>query len=337
VLASAVDDFQSGARSITLANILEDSSTTNTKSGTARSTAVADAGAFKETRVCIPLMSLALGTLQDKYMPMGTDFGMRLRLTFQDPNIVLRGTKTGTGVIPTAKYLLEDITFEAEYLDSDPGTYNAIVNESGGVLKVSGTGISNFQSTLPVTVGATTNTVLIPARFSSVRNYLTMMRPSTSAAGAEYNSAGQRTRANVENWVYRIHGRNYPNLPVVADDVNSSESMCEVLKCFHALHDTQSNCVFNASDYVENGYSAGTASTASVVANAPGGSFLLGTDFEEPMFHASQLSGMDTNSSNTFLELHHTDGYPALALDTFAFYDSIIEMNTTTGEVMVSK
>ena len=178
VLASAVDDFQSLSRSFTLNNILQDKNPSVTKAGTNRSTADKDAGAtqtagFKETRVCIPLMSLALGTLQDKYMPMGTDFGMRLRLTFQDPNIVLRGTiSDATASLPTAKYELEDITFEAEYLDSDPGTYNAIVNESGGVLKVSGTGISNFQSTLPVTVGATTNTVLIPARFSSVRNFV---------------------------------------------------------------------------------------------------------------------------------------------------------------------
>jgi hypothetical protein len=265
---------------------------------------------------------------------MGTDFGMRMRLTFQDPNIVFR--TAGTDL--TAKYELEDITFEAEYLDSHPGTYNAIVNQSGGVLKVSGTGISNFTSTLPAVDGATTNTVLIPARFSSVRNYLTMMRPSESANGKLYNSAGQRTRANLENWVYRIHGRNYPNLPVVADSINSSETMCEVLKCFHSLHDTQTNVVFNATQWSQNGYNlTATGSTPVTTIADSDSSFLLGVDFEEAQFAASQLSGMDTNSSNTFLEMNHTAGYPALVVNTYAFYDSIIEMNTTTGEVMVSK
>jgi hypothetical protein len=109
--------------------------------------------------------------------------------------------------------------------------------------------------------------------------------------------------------------------------------MCETLKCFHALHDTQSNVCFNAENWVDNNFN----SSDLVVQQKKTSSFLLGVDFEEPQFSASQLSGMDTNSSNTFISTTHSAGYPALSVDTFCFYDSIIEMNVATGEVLVSK
>ena len=335
VLSSLVDDFQSQTRCNTLGNILEDSSvpgqaattpfapTSNAKRGMAH--AYNDAN---PTRICIPLMSLAVGVLQDKYMPMGTDFGLRLRLTMNDPKYALVAQVAGA-----LGYTLEDITLECEYLDSDPATYNQIVEAGGGVMKVSGTGISNFQNTIAASIAATTNTTLIPARFSSVRNYLTSFRENSNLTSQTGNSPGHRTRANIENWVYRIHGRNYPNLPVVADAWKSAESMCEALKCFHALHDTQTNVVFDATEYC----ASGPAGTGTVESAGFTGSFVIGNDFEESSFSSSQLSGMDTNSSNTFLETYHSGGYYSLNVDTFCFFDSIIEMNVQTGEVMVSK
>ena len=317
-LSSVVDDFQGSARGQTLGNILEDKAAYDKtfeviKEGVSRSIAANGAGYTESRRVCIPLISLAVGVLQDKCMPMGNDVGLRLRLTFNDPNVALV-LSDGDGN-PTLGYTLEDITFEAEYLDSDPGTYNAIVEESGGIMKVTGTGISNFQSSLPSASGATSNTILVPARYSSVRNYLTSFRCSQSVTSPTCNSPGARTRANTDSWVFRIHGRNYPNLPVVADSFNSSETMCETLKCFHALHDTQSNVCFNAENWVDNNYN----SSDLLVQQKKTSSFLLGVDFEEAQFSASQLSGMDTNSSNTFISTTHSAGYPALSVDTFLF------------------
>jgi len=336
-IASVIDDFQSQSRSQTLANILEDKQSSDVsynriKQGVVRSIDSTSADGYNLRRVSIPLMSLAVGQLQDKYMPMGQDFGLRLRITFNDPNVVLVAT---TGTTSAMAYKLEDITYEAEYLDSDAETYNAIVNESGGILKVSGTGISNFSTSLPESAGASTNTVLVPARYSSVRNYFTTMRLAGSVNSPLYNSSGSRTRANLESWVYRIHGKNYPQLPVVADEYNSSETMCEVLKCFHALHDTQTNCVFNAPQWVSNGYT--TSGGTHTLTNDLDSSFLIGVEFEENSFSSSQLSGISTNSSNTFIEMRHSAGYPALVLNTYCFYDSIIEMNVATGEVMVSR
>ena len=324
VISAVVDDFQHKDRAKTLGTILEDKHASDHKAGFSRDVATATSAGFtQKRRICIPLMSLAVGSLADKYFPMGSDIGLRLRLTMEDPNIAFR-TEHDSDADFAVGYKLEDITYEATYLETDAKTYNQIVKESGGVMKVSGTGIGNFSHTVPQ--GGTTNTVLIPARYSSVRSYMTTMRDGDSATKNAYNSPGGRTRANLTSYVYRIHGKNYPNLPVVCDEYTSSESFCEFLKTLHSLHNTSQSCVFPASAYVHSG-------------DNHQGSFVFGLDLEEQGFSSSSMSGLDTNSGNTFLELIHSSAVPStgLVVDTFCFYDAIVEINTTTGEVMVSK
>ncbi len=324
VISSVVDDFQHKDRAKTLGTILEDKHASDHKAGFSRDVATATSAGFtQKRRICIPLMSLAVGSLADKYFPMGTDIGLRLRLTMEDPNIAFR-TEHASDADFNVGYKLEDITYEACYLETDAKTYNQIVKESGGVMKVSGTGIGNFSHTVPQ--GGTTNTVLIPARYSSVRSFMTTMRDGDSATKNAYNSPGGRTRANLSSYVYRIHGKNYPNLPVSCDNFTSSEAFCEFLKTLHSLHNTQQSCVFPASAYVHSG-------------DNHQGSFCFGLDLEENGYSSSSMSGLDTNSGNTFLELVHSSAVPStgLVVDTFCFYDAIVEINTTTGEVMVSK
>jgi hypothetical protein len=284
-------------------------------------------GFTQKRRITIPLMSLAVGTLQDRYLPMGRDIGLRLRLTFEDPNVAFISSSDFT-----VGYEIEDLTYEATYLETDASTYNQIEKESGGIMKISGTGIGNFSST--VAAGGTTNTVLIPARYSSLRSYITTMRDGTSAISNISNSPGGRTRANLSQYVYRIHGKNYPNLPVSCDEFNSSEAFTEVVKAFHGIHNSTQSCVFGAAGYV---FSTGDSGTG---VSAPSqGSFLIGLDVEEPGTSSVAMSGIDTQSGNTFLELTHSAPVPStgLVVDTFAFFDCVLELNTMTGEVMVSK
>jgi hypothetical protein len=329
VIAAVTDDFQHRDRRLTMGSIMEDAHGTSQKECFSRDVATTGSDGFtQKRRVCIPLMSLAVGTLADKYLPMGNDIGLRLRLTMEAPEVAFRTSDStvGSGNNPNFEvgYELEDITYEATYLETDAGTYNQIVKESGGIMKISGTGIGNFSSTLAA--GGTTNTILIPARYSSVRSYITTMRDGTSAITNQYNSTGGRSRANLTSYVYRIHGKNYPNLPVSCDGFTSSEAFSEVLKSFHGIHNTQQSCVFPAAGYVISG-------------DHYQGSFVIGLDLEEPGTSAAAMSGIDTQSGNTFLELKHSAAVPStgLVVDTFAFYDCVLEINTQTGEVMISK
>jgi hypothetical protein len=88
-------------------------------------------------------------------------------------------------------------------------------------MKIAGTGVGTFITT--IAGGGTANTVLvpatvlIPARYSSVRNYITGLRDGIKLTQNTKNSVGDRTRAGMTSYVYRLHGRNNPNLPVTCD------------------------------------------------------------------------------------------------------------------------
>ena len=321
-LGCLIDDFQPDSRTKTLGSILEDKSTSLHKEGINRLTTVAgDTGYTQKRRVCFPLMSMVVGTTGEKYFPCGEDLGLRLRLTFEAPDVALKCT---TGAIPTnLGYTIDDITFEATYLETTDSVYRSLKSESGGVWKIPGTAVSSFQTT--VGSGSTANTLLIPARFSSVQNMISICRTNASITSKDANSTGGRNRDNVSSYIYRIGGKNYPNMEVPADAFTSSEVMCELLKCFHSLHNTAQSVGFTASEWVS---SLETATT---------GAFALGVSLEEPGFSSAQMSGLDTNGSNTFLEVKYASGSSASTWNTFCFYDQIIEIDTRTGEVMVSR
>lgn len=320
VLACLVDDFQSNDRCRTLASILQDKSITEVKKGFQRSIGVPIAGVnadgfSQDRRICLPLTSVCCGTMMDKYFPMGRDVGLRLRLTLEDPILALFSDQTSGNNLA---YTLKDITYEACYLEVPPQIYKSISDEANGVFKISGTGISSFSTTC--NSNATSNTLLIPARFSSVRNFFTTNRISTNMIAKNANSLGWRARDGISSYVYRISGMNYPQLSVSVDAYTGAEAMTEVLKCLHSHANLSTSVCFSRDDYVHNSQ----------------GAFVIGIDFEEPCFSASQMSGINTTSGNVFLELGYSAPCSASTFNTFCFYDTIIEINSN-GEVSVSK
>ena len=313
VFASLVDDFQSYDRSTKLGSILQDKSTIANKKGFDRTVAAQGI----ERRVCIPLLSI-FGTLADKYIPVGKDCGFRLRLTCADPLIALVSNAAGS-----LGYRLRDLSWECEYLTVPTNIYNSIQSESGGVFKVSGTGIGSFGANGPAQL--TAQTILIPARYSSVRNFMTINRTSANLTAKSENSLGSRCRDNINSYVYRISGQNFPQLPVVCDAYTSAEAMTEVIKCWHGHADLNLAVNFDRDAYVHNTGSGGAQ-----------GAFVMGINFEEAGFSSSQMSGKNTTSGNTFLDIGYSQASTATTFTTFAFYDMIMEI-TGNGEVLVSK
>jgi hypothetical protein len=313
VLASLVDDFQYNDRCKTLGTILQDKDKTNAKRCIDRTVATQS----QDRRVCIPLLSLACGTLQDKYLPIGKDIGLRLRLTMADPLIAM--VSNAVGILG---YKLKDITYEAEMITVPSQIYSSILQESDGLLKISGTGISSFG--VNGSAGATSQTIMIPARYSSVRNFFTANRTAGNLIAKNENSVGSRCRDSITSYQYRISGVPYPNLPIVADPYTSAETMTHLLKCWSAHADLSMSVAFDRESFVHN---TGTGSQ---------GSFAMGIDFEEAAFSARQMSGKNTSSGNTFLDIGYSAPSTATVFTTFCFYDCIIEISAN-GEVMVSK
>ena len=276
--------------------------------------------------MCIPLLSLAVGVLSDRYHPMSRDIGLRLRLGLADPLVACCSTVADANLAAFSPgYRLRDITYEAEYITVPSNIYQTLLHEADGVFKVSGTGIGSFS--ISGSGGQGQQTLLIPARYSSVRNFFTTNRLSSILTNKRANSVGSRCRDNISSYTYRICGVNYPNLPIACDAYTSAECMTEVIKCWSGHADLNMNVCFNSTNFVEN---TGTGATQ--------GTFVMGVQFEESNFSALQMSGINTTSGSTFLEVGYASGQTSQpsVFTTFAFYDTIMEI-TQNGEVIVSK
>ena len=306
-------------------------------------------------RVCIPLYSSTLGTMAQQHLPAAD--GIRLRLAFQPSEIplVLRSAATITSATAGAsipwdiRYNVSNMALQMDYLDVVPEVYMQLVNEAGGVLRQHGTAVANFGTT--ISANSTFASLLIPARYSSLKSYMSCFRLSAGTTSIYANSCGDRIYPALNDYVYRIDGKNYPSVPVrcgSAGVATCGESMMEVIKCFHALHSAQFDLVFNFGDYGLKTITSGAGSAAipyptPADATAGGnlgnlcGSFVIGLDFEQDSAGKAVISGLDTNSSNTYLDLNTSGIAPNVVADTFALYDLIVEYSVSDGVVSFSK
>jgi hypothetical protein len=328
--AAIVEDFQSKGRDLNMGSILGGNDEGVVKVGN---------GEEHTQRFACPIYSSVLGTLASQVCP-AVD-GIRLKLTFETLAIAGQeasadGLTIGTATIGSCA--ISNINLVMDYLDVDPVIHSQLIQESGGVFKTHGTGVANFQTTT-ASAGGSSLSALIPARYSSVKSYLTSFRnAATTASDAGKLNSFARYNPHIKQYSYRIDGRQYPSVPITCHNGTidlAGEVFMELLKCFDAANAVSFDCVFNKTQFLSTG---SLDTTATVPKNQD--SFLIGVDFEEAVGGGKAVvSGKDTNSNNTFLECQFNSAavIPAMIIDTYALYDNILECNMMTGEVSVSK
>jgi hypothetical protein len=249
--------------------------------------------------------------------------GIRLKITLASSIAALVDSATGG----TASYKLSNIALQLEVMDFDSATMSALVAQGGGVLKQHGTAINNYQATLQT---STANSILIPARFSSVKALLCAFRLSANLTSDVANTPGARVLPQIKEYFFQVDGANVPSVPVQVGTANATlfagEALSEVIKVFGASNSVQFTAGFTKVFFQDR---TGTDQT---------GSFMLGLNFESQDSAGSALiSGRDLNSSNVYLNLTHYTNSVAAVVDTFALYDIVISYNMLDGSVSMSK
>jgi len=322
VYAALVEDLQSERRAINTGQILTGYGSSAKHGATINSATSAAAGV--PVRCVLPLYSAVLGMGAEQYMPCID--GVRVKLTLAPTLTALTlANETSYTVI---NYNLSNIQLQMEVMDFDSGTMSALVAQAGGVLKQHGTAVNNYQATLAT---STANSILIPARFSSVKGLLCAFRLGTNiSAPALENVPGARILPQIKEYFFTVDGANVPSVPVQvaasATSVYAGEALSEVLKLFGASNSVQFQTVFNKSQYQD---LAGTGVD---------GSFMLAQNFESQDSAGSALiSGRDLNSSNVYLNMTHYANATASIIDTFALYDIVVSYNMMDFSVAMSK
>ena len=321
--AAIVEDLQPLERFKSVGSILNGATTTLKAGSTISAATTVDGTAI---RCALPLYSAVLGAGAEQYCPMVD--GIRVKVTLAKTTDALTFANTTAITAAACVYKLSNIALQLEVMDFDSMTMSALVAQGGGILKLHGTAVNNYQSTL---AASTANSILIPARFSSVKALLCAFRVSANiATPATENVCGDRILPQISQYFFTVDGANVPPVPVQvatsATVVFAGEALQEVTKVFGATNSTQFQTVFAQANYAD---LAGTSGT---------GSFLIGQNFEAQDSAGSALiSGRDLNSSNVYLNLTHYASATASVVDTYALYDIVVSFNMMDGSVSMSK
>ena len=321
VYAAIIEDLQPLPRFTGVGSILNGATTTLKAGATITGDTTVDGTPI---RCVLPLYSGVLGVGAEQFCPMVD--GMRVKLTLA-PTLTALVFANNTAMTANA-YKLSNISLQLEVMDFDSATMSALVAQGGGILKQHMLCVNNYQATL---TASTANSILIPARFSSVKGLLTSFRLSTNLSSpTTENVVGDRVLPQIKEYFFTVDGANVPSVPVQvassATVVYAGEALSEVMKVFGASNSSQFQTVFSKATYEE---LTGTAIT---------GSFLIGQNFESQDSAGSALiSGRDLNSSNVYLNLTHYSTCLACVVDTFALYDVVVSYNMMDGSVSMSK
>jgi hypothetical protein len=308
--AAVVEDFQSSTRSKNTQSLLCGASTSAIKTGAALANTI---------RVSIPIYSGIIGSMSSNYC-VATAAGMRCELTFESPAVCL----IHATLSPT--YSVSNLAMRMTYLQVEPSVWNDMMNESGGVMRCTGTAVTNHSAIIDPQ--SARHSVLIPSRVSSLQSYLTVFRKTAGVNNQTINSCGSRTNLNIIQSNYRYQGKSYPPKAVRGSDGTNplaGEQFIEAQKCFGQLHSVESDVVFGLAEYLDQ---VGTSKTASHV---------IGHSFEEAGVGSDIMTAFDTMNSNTYLELDIVASSGTVVCDTFALHDIAVSFDMRSGLVAVSR
>ena len=184
--------------------------------------------------VCLPLhLSGLLGTSCPKLLPVGVLQDLRAEF-------VVETAPQGVVCASAAPaWTLQNIVLNLFYVDVDAQVADQIYGQNNGTYRISTEGFRTYQSVQPANRSA--DSILIPARFSSLKSLITTYRDSaqrnTSTANwvahrvnPFYDSAnGNGRKCSIQ---YQIGSLLFPNQPI---SFAASEMYANMLQSFHSM------------------------------------------------------------------------------------------------------
>lgn len=310
VLASLLFDFSCGSDTwFSTCNVMMGSSSATNRQGLA-------VAAAASATVCLPLISGVVGTLADKYLPLGEMSGgdLRLEITLASDDVGLVNAVDGTVMT------VSEVEFVCQIVELSDDAGRQIRQMNGGNYQIHGTSFRGYTNSMSAVAG--TQSLLVPARFTSLKSLLVATRNSASAVAALAHSVSGRSRDNISSAQLRVGSLSVPQKAI--DCTTVSEPFAELLKAFHAISISDYSTLVNRTTYD----SANSAAADHTYAWAIGfelESFSLKNDVLQ--------SGINSISQNIFLDLTCSTALTAAyTINTFACIDHML---TVQNGIMV--
>ena len=312
-------------------------------------------GATYTTDVCISLMSI-IGSLTDKYIPLFEMGAAPLRLELTTVNNKYKVWNTNDAFITagTATNFISNVEFCAAFIDLSDTTIAQLRGSTmGAPMQMVVPAYRTYSTTLnvnasgnaPPTAGSpTTQTVIIPARYSSLKSvYVTMQDKSEGGAGFYANAT---PHFNLSEYSFRVGSQIFPS----KKPTTYPEFLAELAKALGTFNDYSSQGLVNANTLLsvgslygkENGVSVAnteqplldTTNTTSQTRNisCKEQSFMVGIDLEaySGADRSAIFTGFNTLTTDIqFNPIHATvnnaNGAPLpVKYTAFALFDQVL-------------
>lgn len=268
----------------------------------------------------INLVSLVGALAGGKYLPLWemTSAPLRVELVLQ-PSIVNAMCIAPSGAIPTnGAFNLHNIEYIGEFLELPDSAINAIQSGSSNPLQMVIPDWRAYTYSQQLGTSATTVSMPIPAKFSSLKSIVVNSKISTG--GVNYYPAGSQN-FNLAQYTFRVGSEVLPS----SAPTTISDYFNEACKCFGSLADIGYQPSIDIDSYnVPYNQSGFDTYIENITANS--GSFLVGIDLEsyQNTDKSSIFAGMNTNTSDIFFQPTHN----GLVANTQCYYTAFANFDS---------
>jgi hypothetical protein len=284
---------------------------------------------------CIPIISGIVGINCDKLLPLSLADDLRIETTIESAVRGLVSTTAGDSILWTISSF-QMITTILELSDEGMSMVNSVSPFTGDIF-MHGVSYRHYSGTLP-NGSVSQQSLIIPARFGSLKNLIVLPHSSASVGAFASYSQSSRINPNFTQYQFRVGSLMLPQNPVLLSGVSQgiggyAECFNEVIKSFHGLGMVGSSPSISSAFY----NSAADASTVSLVkqggtdANSCQNAFAIALELETLANRNDVLlSGINSLNSTIFFEANiGTALGAAYTLDFYACYDSIFILEPT--------
>jgi hypothetical protein len=274
---------------------------------------------------CVPILSLmGLATAEDFYLPT-CKLGSPLRLEF-----TLASALSALGVIGggTPNYVCTDPIVHMQQIVISDIADREIDNLSKGVFAFNSTIWRNYRNIYPAQQAS--NSIMIPARFTSLRNIIAIQREASIVESATNYSQSDFIKNQLVEYQFSV-GSQMANAKPVNCRANAPEAYMELRKLFSGLTSESLPTLITRSEWIKE-------VSTTVAADASGGSFHLGLQCEPFANVDKLLSGLNSTGSPIYLNLTYNPSQvaniKAAVWDFFVQADCLVQVSN--GEMKIS-
>ena len=219
-------------------------------------------------------------------------------------------------------------TLDYNTVELDAATNAALLASTGGVQRVMLDDFTHTQTSIPA--GSTAHTPILPFQKSSLKSYFACLFNQNQTQSATAHSLNARTRSTVTGFQFSKDGVLMPQARPVSAPIasNCGEFFNEWLGAFHITPGSLHQTSVSKSEW--------KLVMAAAVAGTPG-AFTIAMNLDDYLGVNEQIfGGAQTIASTISPVITLAPGAVLMAVHHFGMFDSVVTINSMTGQIEVA-